>query len=67
MRILFDNGTPEPILRHLDGHEVVLAKDAWWERLVNGKLLNAAEEGGFDLLLTTDKNIGYQQTLSEAK
>jgi hypothetical protein len=64
MRILFDNGTPAPLVRYLSHHEVVLAKDAGWERLVNGQLLAAAEQNGFDLLLTTDKNIRYQQNLS---
>jgi uncharacterized linocin/CFP29 family protein len=31
--------------------------------LANGALLTAAEEAGFDLLLSTDKNIQYQQNL----
>ena len=35
-----------------------------WATLVNGKLLTAAEETGFDLLLTADKNMSYQQNLS---
>jgi len=67
MRILFDNGTPEGLLRHLTGHVVTLARDAGWERLANGKLLNVAEQDGFDLLLTTDKNILYQQNLRGRK
>ena len=64
MRILFDNGTPAPLARFLAGHEVILARDAGWERLTNGDLLSAAEQEGFHLLLTTDKNIRYQQNLS---
>jgi hypothetical protein len=67
MRILFDNGTPDPLRHSLQGHEVTMAKDAGWERLVNGKLLNADEGAGFDVLLTTDKNILYQQNLSGRK
>lgn len=35
-----------------------------WDTLSNGALLQAAEEAGFDLLLTTDKNIRYQQNLT---
>ena len=35
-----------------------------WDRLANGALLKAAEEAGFDVLLTTDKNIRYQQNLT---
>jgi hypothetical protein len=67
MRILFDNGTPEGLLRCLTGHVVTLARDAGWERLTNGKLLHVAEQDGFDLLLTTDKNILYQQNLRGRK
>jgi hypothetical protein len=39
--------------------------DLGWDRLTNGELLDAAEANGFDLLLTTDKNIRYQQNLTE--
>ncbi len=38
-----------------------------WDRLANGDLLNAAEEAGFDVLLSTDKNIRYQQNLKGRK
>jgi len=58
MRILFDHGTPAPLIPFLEGHTVTKAKDAGWDTLVNGELLKAAEMAGFDLLLTTDKNMG---------
>jgi hypothetical protein len=64
MRILFDQGTPAPLIPFLAGHTVTKAKDAGWERLVNGELLKAAEGAGFDLLLTTDKNMASQQKLT---
>lgn len=38
-----------------------------WDRLRNGDLLNAAEKDGFEVLLTTDKNLQYQQNLKERK
>ena len=38
-----------------------------WDRLTNGELLAAAEEAGFDLFLTTDKNMRYQQDLTGRK
>jgi hypothetical protein len=63
MRILFDHGTPSGIARSLAGHEVTEAIERGWERLSNGELLTKAEESGFDLLLTTDKGIRYQQNL----
>ncbi len=38
-----------------------------WDKLRNGELLAVAEEAGFDLLLTTDKNMRYQQNLAGRK
>jgi len=64
MLILFDHGTPRSIARWLHGHTVVEANARGWDRLANGALLKAAEEAGFDLLLSTDKNIRYQQDLA---
>ena len=63
MRILFDHGAPAPLIAFLTGHTVTKAKDAGWDRLVNGELLKAAEEAGFEVLITTDKNIVTQQNL----
>jgi len=64
MKIIFDQATPMPIRRYLEGHTVRTASQEGWDRLRNGDLLNAAEEAGFDLLLTTDKNMLYQQNLA---
>jgi hypothetical protein len=63
MLILFDHGTPRSIARWLPEHTVVGALAKGWDRLVNGELIKAAEAARFDLLLTTDKNIQYQQNL----
>jgi len=63
MRILFDNGTPRGPCRFLAGHTVVEARAQGWEELANGELIAAAEQAGFDLMVTTDKNIRYQQNL----
>jgi hypothetical protein len=67
MRVLFDQATPLPIRPYLLGHEIRTAVQEGWQTLKNGDLLAAAETAGFDLLLTTDKNIRYQQDLSERK
>ena len=67
MRILFDNGTPNPIARILAGHEVDFARQIGWHELKNGELLRRAEEAGYELLLTSDKNILYQQNLAGRK
>jgi hypothetical protein len=67
MRILFDHGTPSGIAGSLSGHEVTQAIERGWDRLSNGDLLNVAENAEFDLLLTTDKRIRYQQNLTGRK
>jgi hypothetical protein len=67
MRVLFDQATPLPIRNYLEGHEVRTASQEGWDTLKNGELLVAAEAAGFDVLLTTDKNIRYQQNLSNRK
>ena len=64
MLILFDHGTPRSIARYLRDHTVVEAMARGWDQLSNGALLSAAEEAGFDVLLSTDKNIKYQQNLT---
>jgi hypothetical protein len=67
MLILFDNGTPAPLRHALSSHTVVEAIERGWDRLMNGELIAAAEEAGFDLLITTDKNMRYQQNLTKRK
>lgn len=64
MRILFDQATPVPIRPFLTGHTVRTAAQQGWDKLRNGDLLSAAEAAGFDILLTTDKNMRYQQNLT---
>ena len=67
MLILFDHGTPAPLRSFLKDHIVKKTKDLGWETLSNGELLRAAEEAAFEIFLTTDKNIRYQQNLTGRK
>ena len=67
MRILFDKNAPYGLVRHLQGHSVSTAEECGWDRLTNGDLLATAENAGFDLLFTADKNMRYQQNLSNRK
>src|ERR1700721_2360978 len=67
MRVLFDQETPLPIRSYLDQHEVRTASQQGWATLKNGELLTAAEAAGFEVLLTTDKNLRYQQNLEGRK
>jgi hypothetical protein len=67
MKILFDNGTPKPIARSLTGHEVAYTRRIGWHELENGELIQKAEEAGYEVLLSTDKNIRYQQNLARRR
>jgi hypothetical protein len=67
MYILFDHGTPRGISRALQGHIVKEARAQGWDTLSNGDLLKAAEEAGFEVLLTTDTNLPHQQNLKGRK
>jgi hypothetical protein len=62
--VLFDQNTPRGLARHLIGHSVTRSAEVGWQRLKNGYLLRAAEASGFDLLLTCDRNLGYQQNVT---
>ena len=53
----------EALSAHCPATPVTEARERGWATLVNGKLLIAAEEAGFDLMVTSDKNIRYQQSL----
>ncbi len=61
MLILFDQGTPAPLRRSLIGHTVATAYELGWATLKNGALMQSAELAGYELLITTDKNLAYQQ------
>jgi hypothetical protein len=63
MRILFDHGTPAPLRDALTGHAVSTAYEMLWTQLSNGALLKAAD-AQFDALITTDRNLRYQQNLA---
>jgi len=67
MRVLFDHSTPAPLRLHLKAHVVAEARDLGWDRLANGDLLGRAEEAGFEVFVTADKNLRYQQNLASRR
>jgi hypothetical protein len=68
MLVLFDNGTPRTLARYLiENHTVTEARARGWGELENGALLNHAEAARFEVLVTTDKNLRYQQNLTTRK
>lgn len=64
MNVLFDNNVPAPLRHRLRGHTVSTARELNWHELRNGDLLTAAESSGFQLMVTGDKNLSYQQNLT---
>ena len=67
MRVLFDQGTPAPLRHVLVGHAVSTAFELGWATLKNGELLAAAENNSFDVFITTDTNLKYQQNLKSRR
>ena len=63
MRILFDHNVPRQLRRHLVGHDVDMAEKRGWATLVNGELLDRAEEAGYEVVITADRKMPYQQNI----
>jgi hypothetical protein len=63
MRILLDQNTPFGVRRILTTHDVRTAFQMGWATLSNGDLLDAAEQAGFEALVTSDQNMVFQQSL----
>ncbi len=66
-RILLDENLPVALKGLLTGHEVSTVKDMGWTGIQNGALLALAQQSGFDVLITGDKNLTYQQNAANRK
>ena len=67
MKNLFDHGTPSPLRKHLTEHSVDRSAEKGWELLENGELIQKAEDGGYDIIVTTDQSMRYQQNLADRR
>jgi len=65
MKILLDECVTKHLKPHLTDHEVLTVRDMQWSGIKNGKLMSLCVEHGFDIILTIDKNLQYQQTLEK--
>jgi hypothetical protein len=65
MRILLDHCVPQPLRRYCGEHTAETTAYRGWQELSNGALLQAAEQAGFDVFLTIDQNLSYQQNLND--
>lgn len=63
MRILLDESLPSELKLEFLGHDVRMVQDAGWSGLQNGELLRRAAER-FDVFITADQSLQYQQNLS---
>lgn len=59
MKVVFDQGTPVPLRRHLVGHAIHTVYECGWSTVLNGALLTAAEQEGYHVFITTDQNLRY--------
>ena len=66
MRVLLDEQLPRQLALLLVGHEVQTVPQVGWAGLTNGELLRRAEAAGFDLFLTADQNLEFQQNLPQS-
>lgn len=66
-RVLLDHCVPRPFRTLLVGSVVSTANEMGWAALKNGELLDAAETAGFEILITSDKNLRHQQNLSSRR
>ena len=63
MRILFDECMPPRLRREIIGHEVRTVAEMGWLGKKNGELLRAMAGAGFEVMITVDQNLRYQQNL----
>ena len=63
MKILIDHCLDWRLVRHLPGHDVQHTGKLGWGALKNGELLRKAEGSGFEVFITSDKNLQFQQNL----
>ncbi len=67
MKIFFDECVPRPLRRLLPNHEILTAQEMGWGRLKNGELLRKAEENAFEVFVTSDQNLRYQQNMENRR
>ena len=64
MRILLDESLPKSLKRELRGHDVMTVPERGWASVKNGELLRLMKDE-FDVFITADRNMRYQQPLAK--
>jgi hypothetical protein len=63
MKVLFDECVDWRLSRDIAGHEVSAARDLGWTTIKNGELLSLAVRNGFQVFVTVDRNLSFQQNI----
>lgn len=64
MRILYDHNTPRPLRRYLTEHTIDTAGEKGWDAIRNGNLLDNAEREGYEIVISADQSMSYQQNVA---
>ena len=67
MHVLLDEQLPRHLAREIGGHDVSTVQQRGWAGLQNGELLRVAAAAGFEVLVTADRNLEFQQNLSQSR
>jgi predicted nuclease of predicted toxin-antitoxin system len=67
MRVLLDEQLPRHLAREIAAHDISTVQQRGWAGLKNGELLRVAADAGFEVLVTADRNLQFQQNLSQSR
>jgi hypothetical protein len=67
MHVLLDEQLPRHLAREIGGHDVSTGQQRGWAGLQNRELFRVAADAGFDVLVTADRNLQFQQNLSQSR
>lgn len=67
MKVLFDQNVPRNLASYLTAHEITRSAELGWQELKKGDLLDAAGDTGFEVMVTADHNLAYQQKLKNRR
>lgn len=63
LRVLIDESLPQELVAAIEGHEARTVQGEGWSSISNGELLRRAAQSGFQIFLTPDRNLQYQQNI----
>jgi predicted nuclease of predicted toxin-antitoxin system len=67
VKVLFDQNVPRNLVRYLPAHKVTRSVELGWQELKNGDLLDEAQDKGFEVMVTADRNLAHQQNLANRR